>query len=204
MATIVVGTTDGLQELGPSRRVHLGGLEVTAAVADPSGWWAITEQQSLWRGTADGTWEQLTTLEGLQARCLLPTRAGVLVGTSAAHLFRLDDGWLEPLDSFEQVAGRADWYTPWGGPPDVRSIAEAADGDLYVSVHVGGVARSSDGGRGWQPTIDIDADVHQILAGAEGHLVAATARGLASSVDRGDSWVFETDGLHAIYLRAVG
>jgi len=36
-----------------------------------------------------------------------------------------------------------------------------------------------------------------------GLLLAATAFGLAISADGGDSWSFETEGLHATYLRAV-
>ena len=55
--------------------------------------------------------------------------------------------------------GRDRWYTPWGGPPDTRSMT-SADGKVYANVHVGGVVRSADAGRTWQPTaLDIDADV---------------------------------------------
>ena len=36
-----------------------------------------------------------------------------------------------------------------------------------------------------------------------GLLLAATARGLVVSADAGDSWRFETGGLHGDYLRAV-
>jgi hypothetical protein len=52
------------------------------------------------------------------------------------------------------------------------------------------------------PTIDIDADVHQV-ATAEGLVLAATAHGLASSRDRGATWTYRTDGLEAAYSRAV-
>jgi photosystem II stability/assembly factor-like uncharacterized protein len=71
-------------------------------------------------------------------------------------------------------------------------------------VHVGGILRSSDGGRSFTPTIDREEDVHQVVTDAEGGLWAATGRsGLAHSVDRGESWSFHTDGLHAPYALAV-
>jgi hypothetical protein len=73
-----------------------------------------------------------------------------------------------------------------------------------VNVHVGGILRSEDDGKTWAPTLDVDADVHQVLfdPGSK-HLLAAAARGFGASGDHGLSWRFETRGLHASYLRAV-
>jgi photosystem II stability/assembly factor-like uncharacterized protein len=128
----------------------------------------------------------------------------VLVGTREAHLLALTGAGAELVRGFEAAEGRDGWYTPWGGPPDTRSLSAAVDGATYVNVHVGGILRTDDGGRTWQPTIDVDADVHQVLAvGEGGTVVAATAYGLAVSRDRGATWQFVTDGLHAGYARAV-
>jgi hypothetical protein len=75
--------------------------------------------------------------------------------------------------------------------------------DLYVSVHVGGILRSADGGS-WVPTIDLHDDVHQVAVDAAGTVWAATGRrGLAESNDRGATWRYHADGLHARYLLAV-
>jgi len=84
-------------------------------------------------------------------------------------------------------------------------VAGGADGALYVNVHVGGIPRSRDQGRSWQPTIDVEVDVHQVLAHPrhERLVLAATAYGLAVSEDGGDTWRLETDGLDAYYCRAV-
>jgi hypothetical protein len=71
-----------------------------------------------------------------------------------------------------------------------------------VNVHVGGILRSTDKGASWQSTIDTHSDVHQVRTG-KGHVIAATARGLALSPDRGATWKFNADGLHATYCRAV-
>jgi hypothetical protein len=69
-------------------------------------------------------------------------------------------------------------------------------------VHVGGIQRTDDRGEHWTPTIDIDADVHQV-ATAEGLVLAACAGGLAVSDDRGGTWIIRADGLEAPYSRAV-
>jgi hypothetical protein len=82
----------------------------------------------------------------------------------------------------------------------------AADpaGIVYVNVHVGGIVRSTDEGRSWTPTIDVHADVHQVFcAPGAGQVLAAAARGLAVSDNRGETWRFDTAGFHSHYLRAV-
>jgi len=66
----------------------------------------------------------------------------------------------------------------------------------------GGIARSADEGATWEPTIDIDADVHRVWA-VDGRVFAACGRGLAVSEDRGGSWAMRTEGLHAVYCRGV-
>jgi photosystem II stability/assembly factor-like uncharacterized protein len=208
MVTTLVGTDDGLHRIDPSgelRGVDLGGQAVMAIAPEGSGWWAIVDADSLWRSTG-GSWELAASIRGTRANCLAWTSAGLLVGTSEAGLYRWADGALQRVDSFDEVEGRAKWYTPWGGPPDSRSISEATDGAIYVNVHVGGIVRSRDAGTSWEPTIDVDSDVHQVLAPEgrrAGLVLAACAQGLAVSEDGGDSWRFDTQGLHGPYCRAV-
>ena len=130
---------------------------------------------------------------------------GLLVGTDEAHLLRLDDHTLGRVAPFDAVEGRDAWYTPWGGPPAVRSIARDLGGRIHANVHVGGIPRSLDGGARWEPTIDIDADVHQVVAhpNEPDVVLAAGAVGLAVSENGGASWRIEQQGLHATYARAV-
>ena len=93
------------------------------------------------------------------------------------------------------------------GPPlGIRSVAANADGSvLFANVHVGGIPRSVDGGRTWQPTIDIHTDVHEV----RGHpanpdiVAAASAVGLCISRDAGATWTIEHEGLHALHCSAV-
>jgi photosystem II stability/assembly factor-like uncharacterized protein len=69
---------------------------------------------------------------------------------------------------------------------------------LFANVHVGGIPRSIDGGKSWQPTIDINSDVHEVHAhpARPEIVVAAAAVGLCISRDSGASWVIEREGLH--------
>jgi hypothetical protein len=204
---IVVGTGNGLWVLEgqASRAVEtFAGRAVSALGLDGPRIWALVDGSAIWE--YDGAaWMPRTAIEGPAATCVTPARDGVLIGTEQAHLFQLDDAGLTRVEAFETVDGRETWYTPWGDPADVRSIAIAGDGAIHVNVHVGGVARSRDGGVAWAPTVDIEQDVHQVLAhpSCSGVVLVASAEGFGVSRDGGDSWAFETAGLHAHYARAV-
>ncbi|MGH7347636.1 MAG: WD40/YVTN/BNR-like repeat-containing protein [Candidatus Rokuibacteriota bacterium] len=204
---IRVGTREGLWEITGDQvfpAEALTGKSLTALAIDGAREWAIVDGRTL-RERTGAAWTERATLEGPAATCLATTPSGLVIGTEEAHLLRLEERQLTPIGAFETVAGRDAWYTPWGDPADVRSISAALDGALYVNVHVGGVVRSRDGGRTWTPTVDIERDVHQVLAHPERPevVLAAAADGLGVSGDAGASWRFVTAGLHAHYLRAV-
>jgi photosystem II stability/assembly factor-like uncharacterized protein len=205
---VLVGTVLGLFELGADARHRLAPLaarEITALVREGRRTWVLSEGRSIWRSGEDGAWEIVAHVETEDATCLLPSPAGLFVGTEGARLLRLEGGTLRPVEAFLQVEGRREWFTPWGEPPAVRSMACDPTGTLYVNVHVGGVVRSTDGGKSWRPTVDIHVDVHQVACDPRrpGVVWAASAAGLGVSEDAGESWRFLTEGLHAHYLRAV-
>jgi len=206
-ARILVGTASGLWVLDGETSNPIDRFAahaVTALALDGPKIWAVVEGSALWEHDGGG-WTLRASLDGPSATCVAPTRDGALVGTEHAHLLRLGAGGLAPVETFETVDGRETWYTPWGDPADVRSIAVARDGTIHVNVHVGGVVRSRDRGTSWAPTVDIEQDVHQVL-GHPSHpetVVVACAEGFGLSRDGGDSWTFETAGLHAHYARAV-
>ena len=201
---VLVATLEGLHRLGNGRDVLLAGHEVTALTKHGSDWWAVVDGASVWRSVDNGEWAQVASVEPLRANCLLPAVGGVFVGMSEAHLHVVRGDDIEPVSPFESVEDREGWHTPWGGPPDVRSLSADGGGSVYANVHVGGIPRSSDGGATWTPTISIDSDVHQVTCDpASGLVLAATARGLAVSADQGETWRFDTEGLHARYMRAV-
>jgi hypothetical protein len=207
---ILVGTDGGLRSFGDAGTPAdaLAGHTVAALAHDGPRTWALVDGRTLYATEDRREWTARAALDGADsATCLAPTTTGLYVGTEGAHLHRLQAGRLSPIDSFETVDGRKTWYTPWGDPADVRSIAggRGIAEAIYVNVHVGGVVRSRDGGRSWTPTVDIESDVHQVLAHPSRAevVLAAAADGFGVSRDSGASWRFITEGMHAHYLRAV-
>jgi hypothetical protein len=203
MLTILAATRDGVHTFdddGGARGQEHVGRSVRALGPAGTELWGIVDASELWHATG-GDWSHVTDLAPLRATCVTAIGADVFVGSSEARLFRLAGEVLEPIDAFDHASGRETWYTPWGGPPDTRSMANWDD-DIYVNVHVGGILRSDDGGESWTPTIDVDADVHHVTTAA-GTVLAACAGGLAVSTDRGATWAYRTDGLEALYSRAV-
>jgi hypothetical protein len=204
---LIVGTDKGLLWfLKSEQRIELEGHSITAIAPSFNGLWAVVDQKSVWHRNEHGEWQVVaSTVQDFRLNCIEPLNGKVLVGTTEAHLLAIAHGSVELIDSFDLAPGRDEWYTPWGGSPDVRSLAVGTRGELYANVHVGGILRSSDRGHSWQPTIDLHLDVHQVLTVRDrpGFVLAATAQGLATSTDGGDSWSFDRANLHATYSRAV-
>jgi len=161
----------------------------------------VGDRHLFWHSGSE--WAPVGDAPGL--RCAVDAPGGLVVGTEGAHLLRRGPTGLTRIDSFETVDGRADWYTPWGGPPEVRSLACTADNVLLANVHVGGIARSDDSGRTWTPTIDIHFDVHQVRSiwGRGDLVVAAASVGLCISRDGGRTWRVRAEGLDNTYCRAI-
>jgi hypothetical protein len=204
---LLVGTENGLWQLRGDALEPVDSFAahtITALARRRDDLWAIVDGRSLWQGVG-GRWLERASMGDHPATCLAATPDGVLIGTMQAHLLRIVNGTPRLVEAFETVDGREEWYTPWGDPADVRSIAVALDGTIHVNVHVGGVVRSRDAGRTWVPTVDIEMDVHQVMTHptrADIVLVAAY-EGFGISRAGGDSWRFVTDGMHAHYARAV-
>ena len=122
---MLVGTESGLWQAcgGPLQPFNEFATRTVSALAQSGNdAWAIADGRSVLQWTG-GRWTDRASL-GDHATCLAPTPNGLMIGTTQAHLFILDDT-LTPIESFETVAGRETWYTPWGDPADVRSIAVA-------------------------------------------------------------------------------
>lgn len=204
MRSVLVATQDGIHHLDPTGgagTVAIPGRDVTSLGPSGDEVWAVVDRAELWHAADGATWTHVADLAGHPATCVVAIRGVVFVGSSEARLHHLVDGRLEPVATFDDAEGREAWYTPWGGPPDVRSMANWDD-VVYVNVHVGGILRGSRTLEGWTPTIDIDADVHQVTT-AEGRVLAACAGGLAVSEDLGATWSMRREGLDAPYSRAV-
>ena len=203
MPTLLIATASGLHTLderGVVLDVAHDGRAVVGLGRAGSAVWAVVDGSEIWSNDV-GAWRHTADLPDVRATCIAGIGGKILVGSSQARLFDVSDGTAVRVAGFDEAPGRSTWYTPWGGPPDTRSITNWDD-DIYVNVHVGGVLRTSDGGVSWTPTIDIDDDVHHVTT-AEGQVFAACAHGLAVSSDRGSSWSYRTAGLEAVYSRSV-
>ncbi len=204
MPRILLATPEGIHTFddgGIPGPVHHAGRDVKTVAPQQNEVWAVIDGSELWNTADMDGWTRVGDIGNYRGTCVAGTDGDVFVGSSEARLFRVAGQGLEPVASFDRVDGRAAWYTPWGGPPDTRSISEW-DEAIYVNVHVGGILRTEDRGQTWTPTIDIDSDVHQVTT-AEGLVLAACAGGLAVSSDRGRNWTLRSDGLEAPYARAV-
>jgi hypothetical protein len=154
---------------------------------------------------AEGTWSHETSTD-TTLNCICWTAdERLLVGTEAARLAWVSDGGLDFINGFDAVPERTLWKTPWGGPPDVRSLAVSTDGTLYANIHVGWIARSQDDGKTWQNLREgLEMDVHQVATHpADPRVVfAATARGFYLSKDYGDTFAHQHNGMPYSYQRA--
>jgi hypothetical protein len=200
---------------GEPRHQELAGQSVRALAPDGHGGaLAVVDGHALCRRTLDGEWSTIATSE-FQLACSVAVRDVIYVGTDGARLLRVSaNGKVDQLGGFDAVAGRDRWYAGSAlingqlvGPPlGIRSITATSDGTvLLANVHVGGIPRSMDGGVTWQPTIDVDSDVHEVCAHPihPGIVIAAAAIGLCISRDSGATWTVEQEGLHASYCSAV-
>jgi hypothetical protein len=213
---LVATWRDGLFVVsGETRDQELRAQPIGALAPDGQGGaLAIVNGRSLHRRAPDGVWSTMATTE-MDLACCVAVGDVIYVGTNDARVLRVDaDGGFEQLRGFDAVPGRETWYAGSAvvnglrvGPPlGIRSITATADGAvLLANVHVGGVPRSTDGGMTWQPTIDVDSDVHEVRAhpNRPGVVMAAAAIGLCTSRDGGVTWDVEQEGLHASYCSAV-
>ena len=196
--SLLIGTAAGMFALDDPASPLVADKAINHIAREGEGWWAVDGEarihhngQVVANGPHDAT-----------LNCVMPVDETIWVGASSARLYRIDGDALIEDHGFAEAPGRADWYTPWGGPPDVRSTAVDGAGTLFVNVHVGGILRYDDAGP--SPTLDMDSDVHQVIAddSVEGKVLAACARGLAQSAD-GRVFTYRDEGLHAPYCRAV-
>src|ERR1051325_55859 len=121
-------------------------------------------------------------------------------GTEPAHLHvssDMGDTW-EELPALRSVPSVPNWTFP--GPPHeahVKNIAFDAAGanTILASIEVGGLLRSTDGGRSWHELSGFYEDVHRIAQkpGQPDWIYLATGNGVWQTTDGGSSWKQITD-----------
>jgi hypothetical protein len=222
MPEVLVATWEnGVFAVGEAGSEHeLAGRSVQHLAVDGRGaMLAVVDGQSLQRRGSDGSWMPIASAGNNLLRCCVASQGDLYVGTDDARVFRVSESeppgasGLVELQGFQSVPGRDTWRAGQAlvngklvGPPlGVRSLSATLEGALLVNVHVGGIPRSTDGGATWQPTIEVEADVHEVRAHPRraNIVAAAAAAGLCLSSDGGATWRVERDGLHDAYCSAV-
>jgi hypothetical protein len=100
-----------------------------------------------------------------------------IIALTDGSLLLQEDGTANLCTGFEALPVRSEWYTPWGGPPAVRSFAATTDGCVYADIHVGSIMRSPDQGHTWEPvTPTLHNDVHEVATtpASDNHVAANT------------------------------
>ena len=196
--SLLVGTTAGAYLVDGAPQEVIGGTRINHIARFEDSWWAVDGKGRVYRNG-----DVVATMPAnAAALCIQPSPDTAWIGSNEARLFALDEHGLAEDEFFADAPGRDKWYTPWGDPADVRSMALDADHTLYINVHVGGILRYDN--TGVASTIDISADVHEVASHPtrKGAVFAACARGLASS-HNGHDFDIRSGGLHAPYCRAV-
>jgi hypothetical protein len=165
--------------------------------------WVSSNQGKSWDGIADSPInEEITVL------FVHPIDGDIYFGTEPPKIYRyncINEHWELVIDLSTLDIAKT-WYTPWGGPPAVRSVAPANREGLYLNIHVGGILRTLNRGTTWQPANEgLDLDVHEVATchKRENTVYAATADGFYLSEDSGESWKARNDGLENRYARGI-
>src|SRR3954466_5495868 len=186
----VVATSEGLIQVddrGRLKRLAEGPFVHVVPGEEDGEAVALDDQGQIWDVDVEGA-APYESFDHGKATCLLVDGADVWLGTDPAGLFRFTDDGFKRIESFDAAPGRESWTTPWGAPAGVRTMDIGDDEALWVNVHVGGIARSTDGGTSWRSTIDMKVDVHQVFVvpGEPQTVVAACGEtGLAMTTDGG-------------------
>jgi hypothetical protein len=202
---LIAGTTRSLWDLHRSYAIAEDACVSALAERAGSAWALFDKERIELIGAFDV--DPVAVLDPPDGQCLAVLPSGELViGRAGAKLALIgpDAGSaLQAIDTFESLPGRDQWQNPAGETPDLRSLAVDTGGRLYADVHVGGLWMSDDAGSHWTVAIDAGADVHEVTTGVGGRVAVAAARGFGWSDDRGGTWRWSAEGLHAPYCRAV-
>lgn len=132
----------------------------------------------------------------------------LLIGTEPPQIYRIiiNKHIVQHMFFFEDLECRKDWFTPWGGPPAVRSMAEGQIGNVYADIHVGSIMHSWSTGYTWEPVNpQLNKDVHQVntTPSAPDRVYANTADAVWISYNQGNSWYQRPFPHDVTYGRAI-
>jgi len=188
---------------GDPDRVYVGTFDDGLYASDDGG---DTWRES-WKGVADRRVMSVAVSRSHQV-------AGVSVvyaGTEPSNLYRSEDGgktW-QLLPELRRVPSEPRWSfppRPWTHHVSTIALDPANPDGLVVGIELGGVMRSSDGGRTWiDHNRQAHSDAHQLITHplAPERVYEVAGQGIAVSPDRGQSWRRLDDGLDRHYAWAT-
>lgn len=188
----------------PIEGTPFGGKPITACDTRGEKLVLIINKKEVW-SYSKSEWSRTLTANTTLNCIKFVSDNSLLVGTADARLARVNESGLEFIESFDSIPERKLWYTPWGGPPDLRSIAVSTTGIIYANIHVGWIARSMDSGKSWEMLKEgLEMDVHHVSThpNIPSTLFAATAEGFYISHNNGNSFVQRNSGIENCYQRA--
>lgn len=158
-------------------------------------------------GTEEGRL-QTGIKDRIDSLCILNEKPlDLLIGTTPPYIYRMmEEGLAVRIETFNDLDVRDQWYTPWGGPAAVRSLASTEDGWVYADIHVGSIMRSPDRGETWEPvTPTLHEDVHQVCTtpASNRRVYANTYLSAYVSDDRGNTWEHRSKNLNNRYGRGI-
>jgi photosystem II stability/assembly factor-like uncharacterized protein len=217
---LLVGTTEGIVKLErngsgwkPTDR-FLPTVHISCILIEPeSGTTLATgyKDGSVWASTDGGrTWEPRnkglteTNVYSLDA-AKVDGKLRLYLGTEPAHLFVSDDlgkSWTE-LPGLREVPTVESWSFP--GPPFIAHTKHLTfdprdASTMYASIEVGGLLKSTDGGKTWSDMPGMYEDVHRLVINPENpsRMYVSGGDGLYVSSDGGDVWEHWTTRDHEI------
>ncbi|MEO7629752.1 MAG: hypothetical protein ABIS44_00260, partial [Mycobacteriales bacterium] len=133
---ILAATEDGLYLIsGDAEPDQIADGPMLHVVSTDEGSVALGEGGTLWSVDDDGAAE-FDELGIDSPACLLLDGDAIWIGTEKARLVAVHGPEVTIVKAFDDLEGRAAWYTPWGAPAAVRSMDIDDDGVMYVGVHV--------------------------------------------------------------------
>jgi photosystem II stability/assembly factor-like uncharacterized protein len=221
MARLYAATGDGiarLDEAGEAWAVELslsgsGAQCLAVDPADPDTVYAGLREGGVRRSVDGGrTWQDCGLPEpGVFSLAVSAPYRVVYAGSEPSRLFRSNDqgeSWTE-LEALLELPSRPNWsFPPRPWTSHVRWIAPSPhDAELLlVGIELGGLMRSSDGGRSWQDhRPGAQPDVHSLAwhPHAAGYAYEAGGGGAALSTDAGLTWQPADEGRDRHYTWSV-
>jgi photosystem II stability/assembly factor-like uncharacterized protein len=195
------------ENTGASLTVGLDDEKIYQVVATQGHIAVVGEGGQVWERNG-GAWTVTQVADDVSVESLLIVGDVLYAGTEPTRVFgkRFGGRKWQLVGALDKLPIAEEFYTPWGGPACVRSIAAKSARQFYLDIHVGGIVRTRDGGETWEAIKDgLEEDVHQVATHPlqPQRVYAATADGFYLSEDEGATWQRRNEDMTNLYCRGI-